>query len=147
MTRIPFIALTTATALAAAGCGGGTSSSQTSSSAPAAPSTSGASTAPAAAPGGHELEISAPASGELRYEQTKLTAKPGKVTIAFANPSQLPHDVVIASKDGKVLGRTPQTTGGKATATVNLTPGKYTFYCSVAGHRQAGMTGTLVVSP
>jgi uncharacterized cupredoxin-like copper-binding protein len=36
--------------------------------------------------------------------------------------------------------------GGKSTVTVDLKPGKYTFYCPVPGHRQAGMQGTLTVN-
>ena len=29
----------------------------------------------------------------------------------------------------------------------NLAPGKYVFYCTVPGHRQAGMQGDLTVLP
>jgi len=35
--------------------------------------------------------------------------------------------------------------GDSTTVTVNLPAGTYTFYCSVPGHKEAGMTGTLVV--
>ena len=41
---------------------------------------------------------------------------------------------------GKVVGQ-----GGTSTVTTTLKPGTYTFYCSVDGHRQAGMEGTLAV--
>jgi uncharacterized cupredoxin-like copper-binding protein len=44
-----------------------------------------------------------------------------------------------------VVGATPTFQGGSKTLTVSLTPGTYKFYCSVPGHRQAGMEGTLVV--
>ena len=36
--------------------------------------------------------------------------------------------------------------GGTSKVTADLKPGKYEFYCSVPGHEQAGMKGTLTVS-
>jgi uncharacterized cupredoxin-like copper-binding protein len=47
---------------------------------------------------------------------------------------------------GPVVGATPTFQGGTKTLIVNLTPGTYTFFCSVPGHRAAGMQGMLSVS-
>jgi plastocyanin len=80
----------------------------------------------------------------LSYNAKQLSAKAGTVTINFANASPLEHNVTIAQA-GKVLGATPTFTGGSKSLTLTLAPGTYTFYCSVPGHRQAGMQGTLVV--
>jgi uncharacterized cupredoxin-like copper-binding protein len=44
-----------------------------------------------------------------------------------------------------VIGSTPTFASGTKTFTVNLKPGTYTFFCSVPGHRQAGMQGTITV--
>jgi uncharacterized cupredoxin-like copper-binding protein len=44
------------------------------------------------------------------------------------------------------VGATPTFSGGSKTLVVHLKPGTYTFYCSVPGHRAAGMQGTLTVS-
>jgi uncharacterized cupredoxin-like copper-binding protein len=138
-----------AAALAVAGCGGGGSSSSSSaSSTPAPASTPAAATStPAqttAGGGGQALKISADAGGALKFNTKTLSAKAGKVTITMANPSQLPHGVAVegngVDKNGKVVQ-----SGGNSTVTVTLKPGKYTFYCPVPGHRQAGMQGTLTV--
>jgi uncharacterized cupredoxin-like copper-binding protein len=43
------------------------------------------------------------------------------------------------------VGATPTFRGASNTLSLNLKPGTYTFFCSVPGHRQAGMQGTLVV--
>ena len=63
----------------------------------------------------------------------------------MANMSPLEHNVTIAS-GSTVLGATPTFVGGSRSVTVKLKAGTYTFYCSVPGHRQAGMEGTLKVS-
>jgi plastocyanin len=92
-----------------------------------------------------DLRLAADPSGQLAYDTKELKAKAGTVTITFANPSPLEHNVTIAA-GGSTLGATPTFAGGKRSLTLTLKPGRYTFFCSVPGHRQAGMEGTLTVS-
>jgi plastocyanin len=81
------------------------------------------------------------------YNTKTLTAKAGKVTIEFTNASPLPHNVTVQSgTSGPTIAATPTFTGGTKSITMTLKPGKYTYYCSVPGHRQAGMLGTLTVT-
>jgi plastocyanin len=104
-------------------------------------------TAPAGGGGGAStIDISAPADGSLAFDQTDLTTKAGAVTINFDNPASLSHDVKIEDSSGAELGGTDLVSQGDATATVDLQPGSYTFFCSVPGHRPAGMEGTLTVN-
>jgi plastocyanin len=100
---------------------------------------------PASSKAGTALTLAANPSGLLAYNTKQLSAKAGTVTITFTNTSPLEHNVTIA-EGSKVLGATPTFVGGSRTLTLTLKPGKYTFYCSVPGHRQAGMEGTLNVS-
>jgi outer membrane protein assembly factor BamB len=86
-----------------------------------------------------------PMDDMLMFDTNKLTAKAGKVTVEFTNNSAISHDVVIINSADKILGKTPTFDGGTKSFTVNLKPGTYTYYCSVPGHRQAGMHGTLTV--
>ena len=95
--------------------------------------------------GAATLQVAADPSGQLKFEQSTLQAKAGQVQIVFDNPSPIDHDVTIA-QGSKKLGGTKTVAEGKITATVALKPGTYTFYCSVDGHRQAGMEGKLTVS-
>ncbi len=91
------------------------------------------------------LSLAADPGGTLSYTPKQLSAKAGKVTITMTNASPVGHDVALA-EGTKVLGSTPVFTGGSKTFTVTLKPGKYSFYCTVPGHRAAGMEGTLTVS-
>jgi plastocyanin len=89
------------------------------------------------------LDVEASATA-LAYDTTKLTAKAGQVTIDFKNPSPLPHNVVI-EENGKELAGFEPIAEGEESETAELKPGTYTFFCSVPGHREAGMEGTLTV--
>ncbi len=152
MTRILLAAsAVAAVALALAGCGSSSSSTSSGSPAPAAPASTAApaSSTPAADPAtarASTVSIAANPSGMLMFTTDKLTAKAGKVTIKFTNSSPLNHNFTLATASGTMLGATPTFMGGTKTLTLDLKPGTYTYYCSVPGHRMAGMQGTLVVS-
>ena len=91
------------------------------------------------------LKLAADPGGQLKFDASSLTAKAGKVTIDFTNTAPLEHNVTVASTSGSVLGATPTFQGGSKTLSLSLKPGAYKFYCSVPGHRQAGMEGKLSV--
>ena len=129
--------------LALAGCGGSDEKS-TSSSSSKATSTPTATQAASSGGGGETLKLAADKSA-LKFDKSSLTAKAGKVTLEMANPSQVPHAVAIKGNgvdvDGKTVGN-----GETSTASTDLKPGTYTFYCPVPGHEAAGMKGTLTVN-
>jgi plastocyanin len=129
--------------LALAGCGGSDEKS-TSSSSSKATSTPTATQAASSGGGGETLKLAADKSA-LKFDKSSLTAKAGKVTLKMANPSQIPHAVAIKGNgvdvDGKTIGN-----GETSTASADLKPGTYTFYCPVPGHEAAGMKGTLTVN-
>jgi len=91
------------------------------------------------------LKFEADPNGELAYTSTSATAKAGKVTVEFKNPQALTHDVAIEDSSGKEVGATELIADGSDTTTVDLKPGTYTYFCTVPGHREAGMEGTLTV--
>lgn len=93
-------------------------------------------------PGG-TVQLSASPT-DLAFDTTKLTSKPGKVTIDFTNPSTTGHNVAIV-QGNTTLATTPTIMSSKASVSATLAPGTYTFLCTVPGHAEAGMQGTLVV--
>lgn len=148
ISMFPLLALLVG-ALALGGCGGSKSSS-TAESTPATTAQSTATTATstsskAAPTATTALSLEANPQGQLKYNTSSLTAKAGKVTIDFKNMSPLGHNVTVESPGGGTLGATETFQSGSKTLTLNLKPGTYKFFCSVPGHRQAGMEGTLVV--
>jgi mono/diheme cytochrome c family protein len=87
------------------------------------------------------ISIPADPGGQLAYVYDKANGTPGPVTIEMPNKSGTQHDIVI---DG--LGKGPVVAKGTSSFKADLEAGKkYTYYCSVPGHRQAGMQGTLTV--
>jgi len=158
MPRLPALALVLGAltlTLPLAGCGsssgGGSSTASTarSSTTPTSQSstagTQSSTTSPSTGATAHMAMLAANPGGELKYDTKRLTVNAGKVSIVFTNMSPLEHNVTLESSGGHVLGHTPTFHGGTKTLSLNLKPGVYKFFCSVPGHRQAGMEGELVV--
>jgi plastocyanin len=91
---------------------------------------------------GAAVEQSADPGGALEFAKSSLSAPTGEVTFDFTNESSTPHDFVV-EKDGEEIAKTEVISESTDTATGTLEAGEYTFFCSVPGHRQAGMEGTL----
>jgi plastocyanin len=100
---------------------------------------------PARKGGASAIALAADPSGLLSYNTKQLSARAGSVRITLTNASTLEHNVTVA-EGSRVLGASPTFAGGTRTVTLTLNPGTYTFYCSVPGHRQGGMEGTLSVT-
>jgi plastocyanin len=122
--------------------------------APSAPSTSATSptattgtpapSPPAPATATTSLKLIANPGGLLSYDAKALSAKAGSVSITLTNNAPLEHNVTVA-QGATTVGASPTFLGGRRTLTLTLKAGTYIFYCSVPGHRQAGMEGTLSV--
>jgi plastocyanin len=137
--RRTLIAAALATAVLA-GCGGDDDEETAATPAP----TEEAAQEQAASGGGETLAFSAPADGSLKFDQGDVTAKAGKVTVTFDNPSSVPHAVTIAGNGVEEESETV-TSADAPPFEVDLKPGTYEYYCPVAGHEAAGMKGTLTV--
>jgi plastocyanin len=91
------------------------------------------------------LALTSPEDGSLQFDPTSLEAPAGEVSVEYTNPSPVPHNVAIEAA-GEVIAQGETVSGGDSgTATAQLEPGDYTYFCSIPGHREAGMEGTLTV--
>jgi plastocyanin len=123
-----------ATLFLVAGCGG-TAADKTAAVAPPA----GAAPAAAAAAAGTVLAVT---GSEFTFSPKALKASAGKTTIRFVNKGIMEHDFTIAALQVHLVAKAGKT----AEATVVLKPGAFKSVCTVPGHIQSGMVGTLTVS-
>lgn len=150
MKKVAALLVLALAALTLVACGGSDSSSDTTSSSAetTAESTGGGSegSGGGASSGGSVVKIEAAEGTDLAYTTDAATAKAGQVSVEFTNPQSLSHDVAVEDSSGEEVGGTELVASGKTVATIgDLKPGKYTFFCTVPGHREAGMEGTLTV--
>jgi len=91
-----------------------------------------------------DLKLTTPEDGTLAFDTDALDAPAGEVTINLDNPAAVEHDVAIEA-DGEEIAKSDLVREGTTSVTAELEPGEYVFYCSVPGHREGGMEGTLTV--
>jgi plastocyanin len=91
-----------------------------------------------------DLQLTTPEDGTLAFDTDVLDASAGEVTINLDNPAAVEHDVAIEA-DGEEIAKSDLVSEGTTSVSAELDPGEYVFYCSVPGHREGGMEGTLTV--
>jgi len=101
-----------------------------------------ASPSPAVAPGGAVLGAIDLESFDLGFTPSEVTVEaPGRYGVTLKNTGQMPHDITFAGGEQVVAAA-----GETATMEVEVPAGGLTFVCSIPGHEQAGMVGTVAVS-
>ncbi|HLW47346.1 MAG TPA: plastocyanin/azurin family copper-binding protein [bacterium] len=85
---------------------------------------------------------------EFRFTPKDVTVQPGDISFTVTNRGAIEHNLTVDTTGG---GRVTQIAiiepGETRSIVVSLPPGTYTVYCSLPGHREAGMVGTLKVNP
>jgi uncharacterized cupredoxin-like copper-binding protein len=104
-----------------------------------------ASSAAAAQPAGPAVTVQVRES-EFKIAAPASVAKAGAVTFVVENAGKIQHDLAVQGAGVSASTKTPLIAPGKsAKLTVTLAAGTYTLYCTVPGHRAAGMVAKLVV--
>ena len=128
-----------AVALAAlTGCSGGEEAGTTATASAAAPSSSATEAA--------EGETVTATEGEMFIELSEDSFSAGSYTFEVVNEGSGTHDFVVERDGNDVAGTENIAPGASTTLTVDLEPGEYVFYCSVANHRAMGMEVTVTVT-
>lgn len=102
---------------------------------------------------------------DTKFSPETITIKSGeKVTFELQNNDSVEHDFQVDKLDVDVIaggmdevehdgdghggGKLAMHTGGHESMSITFTanePGRYEFYCTIPGHRDSGMVGTLTV--
>lgn len=82
---------------------------------------------------------------EFAYSPSTPSATAGEVTISMDNQGEAPHNLAIEGVNGDADIVSQVEAGASDSGSVTLEAGTYTIYCSIAGHREAGMEATLTV--
>ncbi|MGN6798787.1 MAG: cupredoxin domain-containing protein [Gaiellaceae bacterium] len=84
---------------------------------------------------------------EFSFSLSRVRLHAGTAVIELANFGQDVHDLRVQRIGARhVAGLGDVAAGGRGDLTVKLAPGRYSFWCSVANHRQLGMHTLLVVT-
>lgn len=87
---------------------------------------------------------------EYSFSPSDVVVKSGD-SITVENSGKIVHNLTVekgpdpTEKSEKRAGTSTFAPGNSEKLTVDLSPGKYAMVCTVAGHRELGMTGTFTV--
>jgi uncharacterized cupredoxin-like copper-binding protein len=85
---------------------------------------------------------------EFSFDPKDITVRPGEVAFVVKNQGALEHNLVLEILGGKTVTQMVIIEPGETRrVTASLPAGIYAIYCSLPGHRDAGMVATLRVSP
>jgi uncharacterized cupredoxin-like copper-binding protein len=88
--------------------------------------------------------LSIPVGVGLTFKFADAEAPAGPLTLESLNDQSTEHNIAVDGNGVDEKGNVV-TNGGTSTVKVDLKPGEYAFYCSVDGHRAAGMEGKLTI--
>ena len=91
--------------------------------------------------GGETVDIS---ETEFALDPSDPTAAAGTVTLNVSNDGQTVHDLEVEGNGVEEVTPTIEA-GASAQLKVDLEPGEYEIYCTIPGHADQGMEGTLTV--
>lgn len=91
------------------------------------------------AEGAREVAVSA---SSFAFDPAEIEVQAGEDIAIVLTSTDILHDFSIPELGAHVAADAGETATGGLRADE---PSRYTFYCTVAGHREAGMEGTLVV--
>jgi plastocyanin len=84
---------------------------------------------------------------EFSFTLSRLHVHAGTAVIELDNFGQDPHDLRVQRLGARhIAGLGVVGPGARGELTVKLAPGRYSFWCSIANHRQLGMRTVLVVT-
>lgn len=119
------------TGIVVAACGGGAASQPPANSQPAAS---------ASQPSGTEISIDAT---EFAFDPGTISIPAGVAeTVTLVNKGTIEHDITVDALSVKIHAGVGDTVSGTVTAAA----GTYEFYCSIPGHKEAGMVGTFTAN-
>lgn len=78
---------------------------------------------------------------EYAFDPAAIVAPASGATITLTNGGIVEHDITVDALAVKILAKPGET----AQAQVSGAAGEYEFYCSIPGHKEAGMVGTLTL--
>src|ERR1700736_3893105 len=85
---------------------------------------------------------------EFLFDPKDYTVGSGEIAFVVKNQGTIEHNLVLEVPGGKAVTQIAIIEPGQTRrVTASLPAGTYIFYCSLPGHRDAGMVATLRVSP